>query len=152
MKRFLFLAVLAAVTGPALAADVGVSISVGQPGFYGRIDIGNYPPPQVVYSQPVIIQPEPDYVDAEPIYLRVPPRHHRNWRRYCSRYHACGRPVYFVREDWYEHEYVPHYREEHRDFRERNEGEHHGHGDREGRHDNGEEHDHGHRNGHNNDD
>jgi hypothetical protein len=27
-------------TDSAQAADVGVSVSVGQPGFYGRIDIG----------------------------------------------------------------------------------------------------------------
>jgi len=34
----------------AFAGDVGVSISVGQPGFYGRIDVGNVRP-DVVYAQ-----------------------------------------------------------------------------------------------------
>ena len=43
MKRFLSAAALAAMTLPALAADVGVSISIGQPGFYGHIDIGDFP-------------------------------------------------------------------------------------------------------------
>src|SRR5262245_50178665 len=38
MKRFLFaLAATVGVTLPAFAGDVGVSVSVGEPGFYGRI-------------------------------------------------------------------------------------------------------------------
>ena len=47
MKHFLIAAALAvvAITTPALEADVGVSVSIGQPGFYGRIDIGDYPYP-----------------------------------------------------------------------------------------------------------
>jgi hypothetical protein len=54
MKRFLLSAIIAAATftAPALAADVGVSISIGQPGFYGQIDIGDYPQPRVLYAQP----------------------------------------------------------------------------------------------------
>ena len=38
MKR-LVLAALLAVAASAMAADVGVSVRVGQPGFYGQIDI-----------------------------------------------------------------------------------------------------------------
>ena len=38
---------------PALAADVGVSVQISQPGVYGRIDIGRFPQPQVVVPQPV---------------------------------------------------------------------------------------------------
>ncbi len=30
------------------ASDVGVSISVGQPGFYGQLELGNFGRPQVV--------------------------------------------------------------------------------------------------------
>ena len=46
------------VSTSALAAtDVGVSVSVNQPGFYGRIDLGNQPPPMVIYAEPVIIGP-----------------------------------------------------------------------------------------------
>lgn len=37
MKCLLFAAALAVATVPTLAADVGVSISIGQPGFYGQI-------------------------------------------------------------------------------------------------------------------
>jgi hypothetical protein len=131
MKRFLFTAAIVLISAPVFA-DVGVSVNVGQPGFYGRIDIGNFPQPQVVYSQPVLIQRPPVYVEAEPIYLRVPPSHRGNWRKYCSRYNACGQPVYFVRDDWYHREYAPRYREEHRerhdDERERGHDRDHGRG------------------------
>jgi len=93
-------------------AEVGVSVSVGQPGFYGQIDIGDYVPrPQVIYPQPVIIQPVPVYQRPEPIYLHVPPGHARRWSYYCGRYDACGRPVYFVRDTWYNDTYIPRYRE-----------------------------------------
>ena len=61
MKHLLSaLAVMMAVgTVPAIAADVGVSVQVGEPGFYGRIDVGNFPQPQVIYPRPTVIQPVP---------------------------------------------------------------------------------------------
>ena len=110
MKRFLIAAALAAIVVPALAADVGVSVSIGQPGFYGRIDIGNYPQPQLIYPAPVMIQPMPMGMAPHPIYLRVPPGHRKNWRKHCRRYGACGQPVYFVQDNWYNNVYVPSYR------------------------------------------
>jgi hypothetical protein len=117
MKYFLIATALALGAGipPAFSADVGVSVTIGQPGFYGRIDIGDYPYPQprVIYSQPRIV--ERVYIEREPIYLRVPPGHARNWPRFCHRYDACDRPVYFVQDRWYEQEYAPYYREYHRD-------------------------------------
>jgi hypothetical protein len=101
MKQTLALA-LAAFTAAAHCAqtNVGVSISIAQPGVYGRIDIGNVPPPLVVYPQPVVIAPTPVAVYQRPIYLYVPVEYQRNWARHCARYAACGQPVYFVREDW----------------------------------------------------
>jgi hypothetical protein len=102
-----------------LAADVGVSITVGQPGFYGQIDIGDAPRPRVIYREPIIIEAAPVYVAHQPLYLRVPPGHAKNWRKHCYRYRACGRPVYFVRDDWYEEVYVDHYRRRHGDHHER---------------------------------
>jgi hypothetical protein len=110
MNRLLFAALLATLAFPTFAADVGVSISVGQPGFYGQIDIGNISPPPVVYAQPVVVARSPEYVSAQPIYLHIPPGHEKHWSKHCGEYHACGRPVYFVRDDWYNNEYVPHYR------------------------------------------
>jgi hypothetical protein len=101
-------------------ADVGVSVSVGQPGFYGQIDIGDYAPqPQVIYAQPVIIHPV--QVRPAPIYLHVPPGHAKRWSSYCGRYNACGRPVYFVQDSWYNDVYSPKYRE----YRERGGPDHH---------------------------
>jgi hypothetical protein len=104
MKQFLALALTAGavLTSPALAADVGVSVQIGQPGFYGRIDIGRFPQPQVVYPQPVVIVPAPVAVVQAPLYLRVPPGHSKHWAKHCSKYNACGQPVYFVQDQWYQ--------------------------------------------------
>jgi len=97
--RFAAASLMLALASAAQATDVGVSISVSQPGVYGRIDIGRYP-------QPVLVQPEPVYVRRgprmpEPVYLWVPPGHQKNWRKHCGRYNACGVPVYFVQDGWY---------------------------------------------------
>ncbi|HQT25019.1 MAG TPA: hypothetical protein PLK99_00275 [Burkholderiales bacterium] len=109
MKKIAF-ALFAMMSVPAFA-DVGVSIAVGEPGFYGSIDIGGFPPPQVIYAQPVIVErSERSYA---PIYLRVPPGYERHWERHCREYRACGRPVYFVRDKWYRDVYSPRYRERH---------------------------------------
>ena len=78
------------------STNVGVSVSVNQPGFYGRVDIGNQPAPALLYPQPIIIDQGPVTVMQRPIYMRVPPAHSRDWRRYCHRYNACRQPVYFV--------------------------------------------------------
>jgi hypothetical protein len=108
MKRVLILAALA-VAGHAAAGDVGVSVSVGQPGFYGRIDVGNLPPPELVYEQPIVVERAPGVV-RQPLYLRVPPGHAKHWNKHCRRYDACGYPVYFVQDRWYNDVYVPRYR------------------------------------------
>lgn len=89
----------------AFAVDVGVSVSVSQPGFFGRIDIGTPPPPAaLIFPQPVIIQPAP--VAVRPMYLRVPPGHEKNWGKHCAKYNACGAPVYFIRDSYYQQHYV----------------------------------------------
>ncbi len=111
MKRFLFAAALVAVSASALAVDVAMSISVGQPGFYGQIDIGDYPQPRVIYRQPIRV--ERMEMERPPIYLRVPPGHARNWRNHCREYGACGERVYFVQNSWYRNEYVPRYEQRH---------------------------------------
>ena len=145
MKRLLTAMALAAaaITAPALAADIGVSITIGEPGFYGQIDLGNYGRPAVLYARPIVIIRSRYGASLEPLYLRVPPGHSRDWKRYCARYDACGRPVYFVRNDWYINEYAPRYREDHREGR-RDEhdnrdarGERHDNDDRSDRNDRG---------------
>lgn len=67
------------------------------PGVYGRIEIGNAPPPPLLYTQPIIIQRAPVYVEQQPMYLHVPPGHAKKWSKHCARYNACNRPVYFVK-------------------------------------------------------
>lgn len=99
----------------AAQVGVGVSVSINQPGVYGRVDIGNLPPPPVVVAQPVVIAPTPVAVYQRPVYLYVPPGHQKNWAKHCGRYAACGQPVYFVQEAWvqerwnrYEHDHPSH--------------------------------------------
>jgi hypothetical protein len=125
MKHFLIAAAVAAVslTTPALAADVGISVSIGQPGFYGRLDIGDYPQPQVIYRQPMAIERVP--MDRPPIYLHVPPGHAKHWSKHCREYNACGERVFFVQDNWYNREYAPRYQEQHRGNRD---GDREGHG------------------------
>ncbi len=113
MKRLLCAIAALGLGAPVLAADVGVSVQVGQPGFYGRIDVGNCPAPQLLYAEPIVIQPVPVGIVRQPIYLRVPPGHAKNWRKHCHRYNACGQPVYFVQDTWYNDVYVPRYRGSH---------------------------------------
>jgi len=114
---------------PLLAnAQVSGSINIGEPGFFGQINIGTTAPPPVVYATPVVIQPAPG-PELAPIYLRVPPEHHKNWGRYCHEYNACGRKVFFVQDDWYRNTYAPQYKREHEhdhhDEHERREYDHH---------------------------
>lgn len=124
LKLALAVVALVGIAGyvePALTADVGVSISVGQPGFYGRIDIGDGLRPRLIYAEPYLVE----YVNViePPVYLHVPPGHAKRWHRHCDEYNACRQRVYFVDNDWYDNVYVPHYR------RRADQG-HHGHDDR----------------------
>jgi hypothetical protein len=146
-------AALAATAGVAQAADVGISLSFSQPGVYGRVDIGQFPQPQVILAQPVLVAPPPPAMPPpEPVYLWVPLEHRRHWDRYCGQYHACGHPVYFVNHVWYKNNVMAH-RDERREHGRSeedhgrhegheahdNHGRHEGHDGREGR---GEGHDH----------
>jgi hypothetical protein len=112
LRTAVAVALLGAAALPALAAvDVGVGVTIREPGVYGRIEIGNMPPPPVLYPQPVIIT-QPRVVVAQPVqplYLYVPPGHAQKWSKHCHKYNACARPVYFVQENWvqerWEHEH-----------------------------------------------
>ena len=137
-----FASAMIALFGAAIAATAAqaqsVSLSVaGQisPGVYGRVDIGNVPPP-VVYAQPVIIAPPPPAVVVPaPVYMHVPPGQAKRWARYCRHYNACGVPVYFVRGPEYERGWD-------------RPGEHH---DKHGHDDHGHGHGNGHGHGHGDD-
>lgn len=114
MKHVLMVIAIVVAAVSAQAADVGVSVTVGQPGFYGHIDIGNFPQPQVIYPKPIVIQPPRARMVEEPVYLHVPPGHAKKWSKHCHTYNACGRPVYFVKDKWYNDVYVPQYQERQR--------------------------------------
>jgi hypothetical protein len=119
------------VGASARAADVGVSVSVGDSGFYGRIDIGTMPKPPVVYPHPVVVERVPAEVERPPIYLRVPPGHAKHWKKHCREYGACGERVFFVQERWYNEVYVPSRQARHDEDDERHglgHGNGHGHG------------------------
>ncbi|MEO8331619.1 MAG: hypothetical protein ABI479_04245 [Gallionella sp.] len=102
----LALASLSAHAGPAI-----INLSVGgeiSPGVYGQVQLGNAPPPPVLYAQPMIIVRQPPNVAVQPLYLHVPPGHAKNWAKHCREYDACNRPVYFVRSAEYEPGYDKH--------------------------------------------
>lgn len=106
MKKLIAIALAACATTSIFAqTNVGVSIGINQPGVYGRINIGDFPQPRVVYPQPVVIVQTPTAVHRQPVYLYVPPGHQKNWGKHCGRYNACGQPVYFVQEDWVRERY-----------------------------------------------
>ena len=141
--RSVFLSALACAAAVPVTHAQSVSISAtitGEvvPGVYGQVVLGNRPPPPLVYAQPVLVEP-PGVAVVEPvgpIYLHVPPGHARNWRRHCHEYHACNRPVYFVRSAEYEPDYRPRHEREDHGHRGEERGDH---GHREGG-----DHDHGH--------
>jgi hypothetical protein len=123
--------VIAAAVPGARAQSVSFNATItGEvaPGVYGQVVLDNRPPPPLVYAQPVIVQPAPVVVvgvpPPQPIYLHVPPGHAKHWRKHCHEYHACDRPVYFVKSAEYEPGYRPerhenhgHHNEEHGDHR-----------------------------------
>ena len=68
MKRILVAATMLVTIASASAQNVGVSVTVDQPGLYGRIDIGHVPtPPVLIYPQPVVIQQTPVVMRQQPI-------------------------------------------------------------------------------------
>ena len=128
----LLLANFAAQAGqPIINLSVGGELS---PGVYGQVQFGNAPPPPVVYAQPRVIHRPPVENHMEVMYLHVPPRHSKNWRKYCRDYDACGRSVYFVKSEEYEPGYRKgrgrgHDRRDHEDRREDKHDRHEGRGD-----------------------
>lgn len=115
MKRTLIAAsaavVLATASGLASAASWSVIV---QPGVYGRVAIGGYAEPPVVYApQPVVAidngygevveeYVDPAYAtDQAPVYLWVPEYQRLHWAQYSRDYGAYGVPVYFVDDGWY---------------------------------------------------
>lgn len=129
LASLLLCSVVAHAETPVIDLSVRGEIA---PGVYGRVQLGNTPPPPVVYAQPMVVVQQPGRGEDEPIYLNVPPGHARNWAKHCQEYDACNRPVYFVRSA----EYEPGYREHGRGRRDEGRGDE-GRGRGEGRRDEG---------------
>jgi hypothetical protein len=154
MKKYIIAALLVSAASGAMAQSVGVDISIGGPGYYGNIQLGDFGRPPVIYAEPMIIERQVRYVGA-PMYLRVPPGHAKKWAKHCHAYNACGRPVYFVQDSWYNNTYAPRYRQTHgghegggRDYRDDDHGDHDkGHGKHKD-HDRDDDHGKGHGKGH----
>lgn len=110
MKIGFALAACLSLVLPAQArTDVGVSVQISQPGVYGRIDIGQYPQPALVVRQPIWVErPVQVMPPPPPVYMWVPTGHQKNWRKHCARYGACGAPVYFVQDRWYQQQVMQH--------------------------------------------
>ena len=139
MRIISIAAVLLIGTGVGRAGDLNIRLMVSgevAPGVYGQVNVGNEPPPPLVYAQPTLI--EPMSAPPPPVYLHVPPGHARNWRKHCHEYNACNRPVYFVKSA----EYAPGY-ERHRHDHDHDHG-HDGDRWRDGDDDHGHGHGHGH--------
>ena len=140
LASILIVSALAGAATCAQAQNVSVNaVITGEvvPGVYGQVVLGNRPPPPVLYQQPMVVQPVMGVPPGEPLYLHVPPGHAKHWRKHCHEYHACDRPVYFVRSA----EYEPGF-DRARWEREHGHGKDHGHHDEERDHDHGD-HDHG---------
>jgi hypothetical protein len=112
-----FLVFLVGFAGQAHAVNVSVGIG-GEvlPGVYGSVNIDNGRYPVLVYDEPLIVT-RPARIGS-PVYLHVPPGHLKKWGRYCGRYDACARPVYFARSrDYYD--FRPSYIEQRYVYRDR---------------------------------
>ena len=72
--------------------------------------------PALISPNPIIIERE--HLVEQPTYVYVPADQRSDWARYCGKYDACSRPVYFVEERWYTDVYVPHYKSKHQIKRE----------------------------------
>ena len=80
------------------AVDVGVGITIREPGVYGRIEIGSATAAAGALPAAGDHRPAPVMVQQPPMYLYVPPGHAKDWGKHCGRYNACARQVYFVQE------------------------------------------------------
>ena len=78
------------------------------PSIQVNMNAGRFPTPEVMVAQPVWVQrPHVVVAQPQPVYLWVPPGHQKNWSKHCSRYNACGVPVYFVKDSWYHAHVAP---------------------------------------------
>jgi hypothetical protein len=131
----------AVISASALEVTLPPPPPIVLPGLPGRVDVSRLPLPQLVLPNPVIIAPPrilapaPGVVVAappprpQPVYMWVPPGHRKDWSKHCHKYQACGVPVYFVRDEWYDR----HVQRGARHARDDDDGDRRGHGKGEGK-------------------
>ena len=94
MKYFLLVVLIIIFPTSVIASVYGVSNDIGQPGFYGQIQLGNdYPRLQLIYSEPVLIRKvRTDIGQQLPIYL--PYYNSRHFIFAQNRYYESNRQYY----------------------------------------------------------
>lgn len=85
--------------------------------FFGRVDVGNAPRPEVINPRAVKgqhvhgmsrVAATPLGTWEAPVYFHVRPGEEHRWAAHCRAYAACDTPVIFVTEAWYRDVYLPH--------------------------------------------
>jgi hypothetical protein len=130
-KRIATLLIGLSVIGslPAQADDLGINVVLeGEvaPGVYGRVELGKGSRPETYYPQPMLIVQESRHPRYQPVYLHVPPGHAKNWGKHCNKYHACDRPVYFIKSAEYEESYQQEREHEHAESKGKGKGKENG--------------------------
>jgi hypothetical protein len=110
MRNHIFAAVAFTTTTPVISADLGALGGLGEPGFYGQIDIHRAPKPEVMFPEPMAVRQADVGTPGEPAYMRVPADHAKNWRKHGQKYNPCDQRVFFVDDKWYTNVYAPAYR------------------------------------------
>jgi hypothetical protein len=109
MRRVCFAILSIAASFSVLGANEGATLKPGQPGYFGRIDIGDVPHPDLVSFKPVVIKPVSGA--TRPMYMHVPAAQAKDWAKHCGKYKACDQNVFFVKTQWYNSVYVPFHRD-----------------------------------------
>ena len=104
-----------------------INILLGQPNYYGGLEMQGYTNPLLYNTRPILIQPNSTN-NGQPVYLRVPSNQRQNWSRYCGQYNACNRQVNFVQDGWYNSVYAPRYRDLNNNQNRENRGDENGQG------------------------
>lgn len=110
LRKFLAIGLIAAgslASNAQAGVHVDVNVGFGMPGYYGVVPIQGMQP-QLWNASP-IIQVGALVAGMPAIYLTVPDHERVHWGKYCGRYDACSRPVYFVKHGWYDKHYVKHH-------------------------------------------
>jgi hypothetical protein len=109
MNKTLLLAALGLIAAGADAQDAR------EAEFFGRLDLGNAPRPDVINPRAVKGQhvhglsrvlATPLGTWEAPVYFHVRPGEEHRWAAHCKVYAACDTPVIFVTEAWYRDVYL----------------------------------------------